>query len=272
VKIRISAAVNYCCIIFIAINFMEQQYIPSIFNYCDRWCERCIFTSRCSNYESASKLKPEELDSNNLAFWKNVSKNFTTAITMLHKAAQQQGIELTMTVAERAAFDKKLKKQDKAIKNNELIKWVRLYQKTAMPFIDKSDGMVEKVRALHQHLKMGMVHEEDMVHTVAAMGNCFNILQWYLFFIDIKLQRALKGKMNDEEDDDYPKDSDGSAKIAIIATDKCIAAWAKLYELMSDCEDVSLQSLSLLSKIKERALLEFPVAMNFKRPGFDDLG
>jgi hypothetical protein len=25
----------------------DPKYIPGICNYCDRWCERCPFTSRC---------------------------------------------------------------------------------------------------------------------------------------------------------------------------------------------------------------------------------
>jgi hypothetical protein len=26
----------------------NPRHIPSIFNYCDRWCERCPLTLRCS--------------------------------------------------------------------------------------------------------------------------------------------------------------------------------------------------------------------------------
>jgi hypothetical protein len=25
----------------------DPKFIPGIYNYCDRWCERCRFTSRC---------------------------------------------------------------------------------------------------------------------------------------------------------------------------------------------------------------------------------
>ena len=25
----------------------EERFIPGIFNYCDRWCERCPQTARC---------------------------------------------------------------------------------------------------------------------------------------------------------------------------------------------------------------------------------
>jgi hypothetical protein len=36
----------------------KEGYIDSIFNYCDRWCERCAFTAKCRNYES-SKDAPD---------------------------------------------------------------------------------------------------------------------------------------------------------------------------------------------------------------------
>ena len=29
---------------------MHEDYIDFISAYCDRWCERCAFTSRCSAY------------------------------------------------------------------------------------------------------------------------------------------------------------------------------------------------------------------------------
>jgi len=28
----------------------DPRFIPGIYNYCDRWCERCPFTSRCLTY------------------------------------------------------------------------------------------------------------------------------------------------------------------------------------------------------------------------------
>ena len=28
----------------------EHGFIPGVFNYCDRWCERCPFSSRCRVY------------------------------------------------------------------------------------------------------------------------------------------------------------------------------------------------------------------------------
>jgi hypothetical protein len=250
---------------------MKQQFIAGIYNYCDRWCERCTFTTRCRNFESTSKPSSEELDINNEAFWNNISFNFTKAIEMLHEAAKKHGIEMKpMTQDEEQAYEKKEAFIKTSVNNHALSKLCRLYQKTAMPFLKKSEGMVDKTRELVSGLRMGIKTEEEVTYTIADMGDCFEILQWYLFFIDAKLQRALHGKIEDDEDDDIQTDSNGSAKIALIAIERSMNALMKLYELTPANEDILLHLLSLLSQLKQTALIEFPNAMQFKRPGFDD--
>ena len=258
---------------------MKEKFISGIYNYCDRWCERCTFTSRCRNYESTSQLSPKQLDINNKAFWDNISSNFENAIKLLHKAAKEQGIDLNkaMTEEEETKYRKRKTFLDTAAKQHALAKLCKQYQQIVMPFVKKSEGLVDKTRELVNHLHLGIKTEEDVVYTVAGIGDCFDIIQWYLFFMDAKLQRALHGKMEGE----YPiaigretkkgfqKDSDGSAKIALIAIERSIGAWTKLYDLMPSSEDVALKALSLLSQLKQKAKEEFPQAMQFKRPGFD---
>ncbi len=34
----------------------EDNFIPGIFNYCDRWCERCMYTHRCRVYVTEKEL------------------------------------------------------------------------------------------------------------------------------------------------------------------------------------------------------------------------
>jgi hypothetical protein len=55
---------------------MGKDNISGIHNYCDRWCERCIYTSKCAVFESTSKLSSEQLDMDNNEFWDNLSSNF----------------------------------------------------------------------------------------------------------------------------------------------------------------------------------------------------
>lgn len=46
----------------------ESKFIPGIHNYCDRWCERCYFTSRCRVYEKLDESDTEANDINNKQF------------------------------------------------------------------------------------------------------------------------------------------------------------------------------------------------------------
>jgi hypothetical protein len=34
----------------------DVGFIPSIFNYCDRWCERCAFTGRCQSFAMEKEI------------------------------------------------------------------------------------------------------------------------------------------------------------------------------------------------------------------------
>jgi hypothetical protein len=255
---------------------MNQKFIDGIFNYCDRWCERCTFTNYCRNYESTSKLHPTQLDIRNKAFWKNFSSNFEQAIKLLYKMAEERGIDLDSISPEEAkAYEERQSFIEETTRTHVLIKLCKQYEQTAIPFIEGSVSgeLVDKTRNLVSQLHMGMKTAENVVDTMAGLGDCDEIIRGYLFFIDAKLQRALRGKMEGEEwvqVNEYQKDSDGSAKIAMIAIERSMAAWIRMYELLPGSEDVALNALSLLSQLRQKALEEFPQAMNFKRPGFDD--
>ena len=41
----------------------NPQFIPGIFNYCDRWCERCPFTARCLNFALSEEQFAEAMAS-----------------------------------------------------------------------------------------------------------------------------------------------------------------------------------------------------------------
>ena len=35
----------------------NPRFISGIYNYCDRWCERCAFTDRCLTYASSREME-----------------------------------------------------------------------------------------------------------------------------------------------------------------------------------------------------------------------
>ncbi len=248
---------------------MEKQYIPGIYNYCDRWCERCGFTSRCRNYENTTV----ESGFGDVDFERSIASHFKNTLTLLQKSAEKYGIDLdTLNPEDLLRYQLEEERLNADVEQHNLIKLCKHYQQIALPFICKSESHVNKTRELIDDLHIGILSAEDVVYTVADIGNCFDTIRWYLFFIEVKLHRSLRGRVDNEQESScsFQKEGDGTAKIALIAIEKSIDAWVKLYELMPASEDISLPALSVLSKIKGQALTTFPDAPIFKRPGFDD--
>ena len=254
---------------------MKEKFISGIYNYCDRWCERCDFTARCRNYETTGNLSPEQKDINNEVFWKTLASNFKLTIELIQKAAKERGIDLSTPLTKEEEWEYKKSEDLLRSKTNQhpLIQFCKQYQSLVRSFFENTDGFVNKAKELVNHLHLGMKSEEDVGKSMADIEDCIDIIQWYKFFIDAKLQRALRGKIEGEEweiENGFQKDSDGSAKIALIGIERSMAAWAKLYDQLPSSEDVSLKVLALLSQLKDITLREFPKAMKFKRAGFDD--
>jgi len=73
-----------------------------------------------------------------------------------------------------------------------------------------------------------------------------------------------------EEFSDMSDDSLGSAKIALIATQRSMSSWALLMTNEIFSEEQTLPILALLDKTKNLIISLFPEVESFKRPGFDD--
>src|SRR4030067_3024650 len=74
----------------------DPKYISGIYNYCDRWCERCFFSSRCLNYATEKEEMGEMVnrDLNNKVFWDNLQLIFQQTKKMISELAMEKGIDL----------------------------------------------------------------------------------------------------------------------------------------------------------------------------------
>ena len=96
----------------------DPKFIDGIFNYCDRWCERCYFTSRCRVFEQAGQLTPEAMDISKKKFWDTLSKNLSEAKELLHQAGEKHGFDIEkLTKTEFQEFEKDQKRTRKKIKD-----------------------------------------------------------------------------------------------------------------------------------------------------------
>ena len=245
---------------------MKEEYISGIYNYCDRWCEKCDFKARCLNYAMGKEMddESEDMDINNKAFWDQLSVIFRATFEFLAEKAEEMGIDLDAEVDE---TEEELKEEtdEEAIKNNPLIALAYEYSMKGHKWFEDNRESLKKAMT-----NISAVNENDLINLKDAV----EIIQWYNFFIYVKLRRAMSSLQEDEEDPELAEmmvgHTNGTAKIALIATDRSIAAFGFLLENMRDKEDEILDFLAMLGKIRNMTEKIFPDARAFKRPGFDE--
>src|SRR5258706_12413169 len=74
----------------------NPNHIPGVYNYCDRWCERCPLSSRCLNY--AMELEEmtgdtAERDLQNEKFWATMHNNFELTLELLAQDCKEHGLD-----------------------------------------------------------------------------------------------------------------------------------------------------------------------------------
>jgi hypothetical protein len=108
----------------------------------------------------------------------------------------------------------------------------------------------------------------------APVIDALEVIRWFQFMISVKIQRALGSRAHEAENPEFwakvPKDSDGTAKIALIAIDRSIGSWATLLPVFPARQNATLEILALLSRLRVELEQEFPDAWAFVRPGFDE--
>src|SRR6185436_16298933 len=76
----------------------NPNLISGIYNYCDRWCERCPLTSRCFLYATeqadADLADPETRDISNEKFWRKMHDIFAETAELIADWAAEAGVDL----------------------------------------------------------------------------------------------------------------------------------------------------------------------------------
>lgn len=243
----------------------NPDLISGIYNYCDRWCERCPLTSRCLVYatEQEDGDSPESRDIRNEAFWKKLGSIFQETRDMIAEWAKEAGIDLVEPAAKDEA---QFRRKRQLVDNHPLTKCGKKYANAASDWFREFDKTIE-VSDLRD--------TESDIERTERLGDAREVIQWYQYQIAVKTIRALSGRREELEEDremsEFPKDSDGSAKVALMGIDRSIAAW-RLMQLSLPERAGSIVPLILqLERLRHRLEMNFPEARNFIRPGFDEV-
>lgn len=233
---------------------MKSDRIDFISAYCDRWCERCAFTMRCSTFACH-------------------------AATAMCDGDFRQGLELAVGqpqpvdgarpepppwLQELLDYEPSAVEIAKAVEDDRL----RNERIAAMKLSEAShDYTMASFRWLRDRT------DSIRAGADATLSEALEVASFDTALIGAKIHRALHGRetfADGEDPDDHPVQNDwnGSAKVALISIERSEAAWRLIAQALAD-EGAAVLG-ELLHELADLVRQEFPDAMAFVRPGFDE--
>jgi hypothetical protein len=250
----------------------NKDFISGIYNYCDRWCERCPFTSRCMNYAMSREYTndSEASDITNEKFWQSLSEIFKVTREMLEESAEELGIDIDAIDYEEISQEERIK--DKIVKNHECCRAAKKYSEMVDELFSSDYQPALKIIGKQDTKNASELNKFKSSDGPVAVEEVVEIIYYYQHFIYVKLMRSIHGILGNsaELSEEYPKDSDGSAKIALIAIERSMAAWTHMHNYFPSHQDQVLSILAQLDRLRKRVETIFPDARKFIRPGFDE--
>jgi len=275
----------------------NDDLISGIYNYCDRWCERCAFTKRCMLYaqeQEFAAMDPqaaEARDPNDPKYWGAIAERFMAVRRMIEEDCRERGIDLTLTPEQKHAIDDSKERRDRKAEADPLSQSALRYMTSAGDWFKTHRQMFqEKAKDLVAAAEMELPGADPLAEA-ADIADAAQVIDWFHMQIAVKIRRALDGiereqeRLGDPEDDpfgpDDPElrevmaeaarsDSDGSAKVALVGIDRSIEAWGRLRARLPDQADALIDTLAHLDRLRREVEARFPGARGFKRPGFDE--
>jgi hypothetical protein len=255
----------------------NPRFIPGIYNYCDRWCERCEFSHRCAQFAMRSQDRsgdPRKRDSENRKFWDALGAAALTGKPTL-KAKRRSTKTRAATPASieaAAAQEKRLDRRARSLGQRESNAALTYSHMVDEWFNNELRLPLQHVRNLERRVEKGLTSVATAKGELVRLNDCVEIIRWYQAFIYVKICRAFMSLVEEEDDRSLvaERDSRGSAKVALIAIERSLAAWVAMREMFPEETDSMLEILLQLDRLRRSLKRKFPRAKSFRRPGFDD--
>ena len=164
----------------------DEQFIPGIYNYCDRWCERCPQTLRCLNFSlSEEKFSdPETRDIRNEAFWRKLSEILQETLELLRETGKKWGIDLE--TLDSVSDTESVRANDEAAEKHVICRAAKSYSKMVGDWFKEREGL--------------FFETADGAPEGVDFEEACEVIQWYQYFVAAKVMRAIRGKKEEENE------------------------------------------------------------------------
>ena len=217
---------------------------------------------------------PRTRDNENRKFWEALgSAAFTgrpTLKTTRRPAKKRASTPASIEAA--AAHEKRLDRRARALGQRESNAALTYSHMVDEWFNNELRLPLQHVRNLERRVEKGLTSVATAKGELVRLNDCVEIIRWYQAFIYVKVCRAFMSLVEEEDDKSLvaTRDSAGSAKVALIAIERSLAAWVAMREMFPEETDSMLEILIHLDRLRRTVKRKFRGAKSFKRPGFDD--
>ncbi|HUS93269.1 MAG TPA: hypothetical protein VM695_15535 [Phycisphaerae bacterium] len=255
----------------------RRRFIPGIYNYCDRWCERCGHTARCRVFRDTERVRERherrgadagEMDT----ALGDVSRSFEKARRMLRRWAKANDLDLDRLAADGAA-DLADRRLDRKTDGHPLTAGTH-------ELMDRCRGLLEKLRAVFDEARDDAVGRAEMMDVAGEIdglrrvGDAAEVISWYHTMTHVKTRRALDGwfeaGMQQERDDgagDFAlSDAAGSASVARKGLVRMKTALTVVYDWDEALRDEVLDLLVLAERLQKELESLLPGCLDFPWP------
>jgi hypothetical protein len=224
---------------------VRDGFIIGIFNYCDRWCEACAFTSRCRLFADCAEMEAERDPG---------LKDVVDAPPLPEDVPPPPPQWMQDMIAEINAAT-----EDPSLDTLEPPRRDPPPEHLAVE--TRADDYFTRVHAWLS----GRSFSNDRTDPCA-------VIAWFQMQITVKVHRAIRGLAEEGPGGphDWPPDYDGSAKAALVGIDRSHAAWLELTERGIATQGEIAPFIVDLVWLGESLERIFPRARAFVRPGLDE--
>jgi hypothetical protein len=223
----------------------DERFIPGIYNYCDRWCERCSHTGKCRSFALEQALEPMvsgQDPHNRDDHLQNARFALNTAQQSLHELLRTNGESEEVLAALEG-------ENDPDFLDDQLQQLVTVASRY-------SAQAVEAIRPFETPVQEG----------------CGAVVARYAFFIPPKVERAAKSLVlaRIAPDGAWLGDALGSMKIALIAIDRSLDALQHEVSSLPVSRQKRFELVEQLRNLRSICETAFPQARDYIRPGLDE--
>lgn len=249
----------------------KKEYIEGVYNYCDRWCEKCKFTANCLLFTQESKINTYEILHNGDI--SGIEEVFNKEIDRMENEFGEEAEDSDDYLDD--DFFESIDEEGEEFNLEDEEEKVEKHPISALvdEYFTKAHALVKLIDAKYNFSNNS---KESLKNPIALKAfDDFETFLWYHTFIGAKIKRALFGlnDIDNEEEEELREidayDMNGSAKIGIISIKRSIEALNNLHKILPVFSIEIEEGLILLGKMLNLAEEIFPDCMSFKRPGFD---